>query len=251
MIELHHWEPTAESLKLLIALNEKSLPFQSRYVDVLKLEHHGETYRAAAGGEPGRVPLLVDGGERMQDSQFALEYLAEAYDPRLAPTDPAGWYDVQAWTAQLDQGLSAHVRLLGWHTVTLPGMAEAERSAFRERAAGAAGQKAEAGWAQVTSDAEASEDQLALARDRIAGMIETVEAALKHADWLVGGAYSIADIDGFALTHSLPRLTPELVNAEKTPRMMDWLRRIGARDAVKISLKGGRSAVADAYAPAV
>ena len=250
MIELYHFEPNAESLKLLIALKEKNLPFESRYVDLLDLEHHADAFKDAAGG--GRVPLLLDDGAALKDSQFALEYLAEAHPPRLAPTDPAGWYDVQAWTAQLDQALSQAVRLIGWHTVTLPAMTEAQRQDFLERAARLEKPQAMAGWAQVTSDAEASEDQLALAREKIAAMTERLEKTLQTSDWLVGDAYSAADINAFALTHTLPRLTPELVNAAATPKLMAWLGRIGERPAVKAALAMGvKSDLGqDVYAPA-
>lgn len=250
MIELYHFEPNAESLKLLVALKEKAVPFEGRYVDLLDLEHHADAFKDAAGG--GRVPLLVGAGEPRTDSQLTLEYLAEAYEPRLAPTDPAGWYDVQAWTAQLDQALSQAVRLIGWHTVTLPAMSAAQRDDFLARAAKLEKPHAMAGWDQVTSDAEASEDQLALARDKIGGMVQRIETALQGSDWLVGGAYSVVDINAFALTHTLPRLTPELVNDEKTPKMMAWLKRIGDRPAVKEALAMGKHTALgpDVYAPA-
>ena len=248
MIELYHWEPTAESLKLIIALKEKGLPFTSKYVDVLNLEHHADAYKKAADGT--RIPLMVEDGEPMKDSQLSLEYLAEAYEPRLAPTDPSGWYDVQAWTAQLDQALSANVRLLGWHTVTSPAMSEAQRKDFLDRSGKLPKPQVMAGWAQVTNDAEASEDQLANARERIGQGVEKIEKALASSDWLVGGAYSVVDINAFALTHTLPRLAPDIVNAAKTPRMMAWLKRVGDRQAVKDALSMARTN-ADAYAPSV
>ena len=250
MIELYHFEPNAESLKLLIALKEKAVPFEGRYVDLLDLEHHQDAFKDASGG--GRVPLLSMDGEALKDSQLILEYLAEAYEPRLAPSDPAGWYDVQAWTVQLDQALSQAVRLIGWHGVTLPAMSEARRKDFLARAAGVPKPQAQAGWAQVTSDAEASEDQLTLARDKIAGMVDRLEQTLTSSDWLVGGAYSVVDINAFALAHTLPRLTPELVNEARTPKLMAWLKRIGDREAVKSALAMARQSDLgqDIYAPA-
>jgi glutathione S-transferase len=248
-MDLYRWEPDAASLKLMIALKEKGIAFQDHYVDLLDLEHHGEAFKAAGGG--GRVPLLVADGEALTDSQLALEYLAEAFEPRLAPSDPAGWYDVQAWTAQLDQALAENVRQLGWHTVTLPAMDEARRKHFLDRSAEIPRPQVMAGWAQVTSDAEASEDQLANARERIEQGVARIEAALQAGDWLVGGAYSVVDINAFALTHTLPRLTPELVSAAKTPRMMAWLARIAARPAVKAALAAGRSPGQDDYAPLI
>lgn len=250
MAELYHFEPNAESLKLLIALKEKGVAFEARYVDLLDLEHHADAFRDAGSG--GRVPLLVQDGQAFKDSQLTLEYLAEAYEPRLAPSDPPGWYDVQAWTAQLDQALSAAVRLLGWHTVTLPAMAEDRRRDFLARAADLPKPQVQAGWDQVTSDAEASEDQLSLAREKIAGMVERLEGALQASDWLVGGAYSVVDINAFALTHTLPRLLPEVVNETRTPQLMAWLKRIGERPAVRDALAMGKhkDLGADVYAPA-
>ena len=250
MLELHHGEPNADSLKLLIALKEKNLAFKSSYVDLLDLEHHSDAYKEATGGH-ARAPVLVEDGVAMTDSQLALEYLAEAFEPRLAPADPAGWYDIQAWTAQLDQGLGPNVRLLGWHTVTAPGMSGADRKAFLDRSAKAPKPQVQAGWSQVTDDAEASEDQLANARERIGQTVQKIEAALQGSDWLVGGAYSVADINAFALAHTLPRLTPELVNAEKTPKLMAWLKRVSGRAAVKEALAMGKSPGKDVYAPAI
>ena len=219
-------------------------------MDVLNLEHHAGAHTQVADG--ARLPLLVEDAEAFKDSQLTLEYLAEAFEPRLAPPDGTGWYDVQAWLAQLDQALSASVRLLGWHTVTSPAMSDAQRQDFLDRAGKLPTPQVMAGWAQVTDDAEASEDQLANARERIGQGVDKIEAALAAADWLVGGAYSVADINGFALTHTLPRLTPDLVNDQRTPRMMAWLTRIGGRKAVQDALAMGKSPLGpDVYAPSI
>jgi glutathione S-transferase len=250
MTELYHWEPNGDSLKLLIALKEESVPFESHYIDLLSLEHHGDAFKSIA--DHSRVPLLIDQGEALKDTQFALQYLAEAYAPRLAPEDPADWYDVQAWTAQLDQVLAPSVRMLGWHMVTLPGMSEVERTGFLARSEEIPKPQVMAGWAQVTSDAEASEDQLANARERIGQVVDRIEAALADSGWIVGDAYSVVDISAFARAHTLPRLVPELVNPERTPRVLAWLDRIGQRSAVREALAMRRSPPGDdVYAPMV
>ena len=250
MTILYHWEPSGDSLKMIIALAEKNVPFESHYVDLLDLEHYGEAFSAVA--DYNRVPLLIDKNEPLKDSQFALQYLAEAYSPRLAPDDPAGWYDVQAWTAQLDQVLAPSVRMLGWHTVTSPAMSDDERADFLARSEGVPKPQVMAGWAQVTSDAEASEDQLANARERIGQVVDRIEAAMERSAWIVGDAYSIVDINAFARIHTLPRLTPELVNHEHTPRIMAWLERIRQRPSVQEALAMRRSPLGeDVYAPMV
>ncbi len=129
-------------------------------------------------------------------------------------------------------------------------MGEAQRKAFLDGSASLPREGVQAGWDQVTSDAEASEDQLANARERIGAGVDRLEAALQGSDWLLGDAYSVVDINAFAHVHTLPRLTPELVNPERTPRLIAWLARVGERQAVKDALAMAKSPT-DSYAPAV
>ncbi|MFO1400288.1 MAG: glutathione S-transferase family protein [Steroidobacteraceae bacterium] len=243
MIELHHGEPSADTLKLLLALHELGLAFTSRYLDTAKLEQWSAAHRRLA--PQGQVPVLVDGGEVMEDCAFALQYLAEAYaPPRLAPGAPRLWYEVQSWNARVDAALGPAVAMLGWTQATPP----AERSAYRAALAQVGDRERPAGWFAVLADAEASEDQLANARERVGDMLVEIEGALAAAPWLVGGEYSIADINAFAHLHTLPRLLPERCHAGATPRVLDWLGRIGARPAARAALATRRSP-ADAYAP--
>lgn len=243
MIELHHGEPTADTLKLLVALHELGLAFTSRYVDTAKLEQWSAAHRRLA--PQGQVPVLVDAGEAMEDCAFALQYLAEAYaPPRLAPGEPRLWYEVQAWNARVDAALGPAVAMLGWTQAT----PAAERAAYRAALAQVPDRERPAGWFAVLADAEASEDQLANARERCGDLLAEIERALGGTPWLVGGSYSIADINAWAYLHTLPRLLPERCHAGATPRVLDWLGRIGARPAVRAALATRRSG-ADAYAP--
>ena len=75
MLELYHWEPNAESLALLVCLKEKGLKYKGHYVDVMKLEQHTSKYKSRS--PDAIVPLLVDAGQTMDDTNFALLYLDE------------------------------------------------------------------------------------------------------------------------------------------------------------------------------
>jgi GSH-dependent disulfide-bond oxidoreductase len=247
MLELYHWEPSGDSAKLLICLKEKGLDYKSHYIDVLKLEQYQAAHVARA--PQSQVPVLVDDGKVFTDAALTLQYLAEKYEPRLAPTAPDDWYDVQALSNQIDMPLNAGVRVLGWNGVMRPSMSQAERDAMRQRMQALPARPAMGGWAQVTADAEASEDQLENARERVRGAVARIEAILGKSGWLAGSAYSIADISAYAVTRTLPSLLPADVGERKTPKMMKWLSVIENRPAVKAVLamrKGGR----DAYAPA-
>ena len=155
----------------------------------------------------------------------------------LAPADASAWYDLQAWTAILDgrMGLADNVRLLGWNLVMLKRLPADELDAL---IAGVSRlpKKIQSGWAQVQTEAEADEDQLKLARERVEEVVGKLESALEGSDWLVGDAYSIADILGFAHAHCVPALLPDSVNAKTVPRVIAWLSRIAERDAVRAAL---------------
>ena len=244
MIELYHWEPNAESLALLVSLKEKNVEFHSHYVDMLHLEHHTTDYLELS--PKAQVPLLVADGENMSDAGFALQYLAERYpEPRLAPTDPSGWYDLQAWTSWLGgmMGLAADVALLGWNYVMLEKMPAKELAAFRARVAELPKEK-KSGWAAVWSDAEADEDELQNAEERVRQLVAKIESILLDAEWIISGAYSIIDITAFAHLHSVPALAPGIVNDSETPRIISWLERLHERPAVADALAMHKSTIA-------
>lgn len=246
MLELYHWEPNADSLALLACLGEKALEFRSRYVDMLRLENHAHGYLALS--PHALVPVLVAEGEPMTDAGLALQYLAERFpEPRLAPADAGHWYDVQAWMAWLGgmTGLSATARLLGWNYAMLKSLPAGELEAFRDKVAALPGEK-RSGWDAVWSDAEADEDQLGLAEERMVPMVAKIEAALTDADWLVGREYSIVDIAVFAHAHCLPTFVPGIVNPEQTAHTCAWLARVAARPAVKAALAMGKPEIGPA-----
>lgn len=235
MLDLYHWESSADTAKVLICLKEKNLEFTSHYVDVLKFDQYSPTHLARA--PLGQVPVLVHNGETLVDPKLISYYLVEAFpNPRLAPDDALGWYNVQAWCNFVDFNLGSSVGVLGWNSIMLPAMSEDEVNAFKKKLADAPVLNKQAGWNAVFSDAAASEDQLENARRKVGIAVEKIESTLGETAWLVGSEYTIADIYTFALTHSLPRLLPDMVNQSNTPRIMEWLAKIGERPAVKEAL---------------
>jgi len=231
VIRLYHWEPNGESLSLLICLHEVGLAFEGCYVDMLELEQHGDFYRSVS--PQGDLPLLLLDGAAMTDSSLALQYLAEAYPTSgLRPEVPADWYDLQARMAWLDgpTGLASDIRLIGWNRVMLKALPAGQLAQVRERTATLPVDRA-SGWSAVWADAEAHEDQLANALERVQGVIIKIERALSSTQWLAGDSYSAADIGFYGHLHAAPDLLPEFVNDATTPAICDWLQRIRGRAA--------------------
>jgi glutathione S-transferase len=94
---------------------------------------------------------------------------------------------------------------------------------------------------QAVVDGDCSETDFASLRRRLAPPVRRVEAALQQSQWLAGAAYSIADIDAFAMLDPLTELAPEVVNERETPRVAEFLQRMHDRPAVRSALSRSRS----------
>jgi glutathione S-transferase len=215
MIALHLDAPTPDAVKLIVALGAAGLDFKTVPVDTAAYAQWQAPHRALA--PEGHVPVLVDGDLAMAEAAFALQYIGEAYAPALVPADPWLWYDVQALNQQIDGAIGPAVNLLGWTAATT---AE-ERAAHRAKLTSIEVRQKPAGWHAVWADAEANEDQLANARERIEGGLAQLEARLDGADWLVGGALSIADINAFALVRAVRAVMAQSIAAR--PALARWL----------------------------
>src|SRR5207253_5314812 len=74
-LKYYHAEPAANSLKSMIPLIEKSLPYESIYVDLHKFEQH-EPWFLAINPE-GQVPVLDHDGAIVTHTTVINEYLED------------------------------------------------------------------------------------------------------------------------------------------------------------------------------
>jgi glutathione S-transferase len=233
MMQLYHWEPNAACARVMITLSEKGLEFQSRYVDVLAFEQHGpEFLRLNPSGE---TPVLVRDGEAYTESSYICEYLDEVSPERpLMPTEPLARWKARAWQKYVDDHLAASVSDLAWHAYGQKGdnfEAVVARVPVRER---------REVWTRLAKGLGA--DDLDRAKERIRLCVQKMEADLQAGPWLAGQDYSLGDIAVYAYAAYLPKLAPEMVNAQAAPRTLDWLKRMGERPAVRAALGMGRTA---------
>lgn len=235
--ELYHWEPCANSGELLILLAEKGIAFQSRYVDLLQFEQLSDSFLAL--NPRGQVPVLVHDGRVLTETTLILEYLEAVFpSPPLAPSAPAERYRMHVWTKWANEYVAPAVSLMGWHERMVPLMKGREVAATRERARLLPPDR------QVVLDAALtnshSDEQLDRGRACLHVIVRRLEEALVESRWLAAERYSLADIALFPLAMSLPGLRPEWVNDLATPHLLEWLRNIGKRDAVRAALDRAR-----------
>ncbi len=98
MLKLYAYWRSSASHRIRIALNLKGLPYQIVPVNLVRDggEQFSDDYRAV--NPQARVPLLVDGDFKVNQSQAILEYLESRFpNPALAPADPRQLARVRAF----------------------------------------------------------------------------------------------------------------------------------------------------------
>ena len=222
MIELYHWEPNAASARVLIALKEKGLEFQSRYVDLEAFEQFAPEFLAL--NEAGQAPVLVRDGEAFTEASFICEYLDEAFpDNPLMPGAPLDRWTARAWQKEVDDYLAAAVSDLAWAALSAPKLKGAELEAA---VAAIPGKARRDQWQAAVRGLDAGE--LDKASERIRLIARKVEADLQDRDWLVPGGFSLADIAVYPYLNYLPRIAPDVLGQ----RAAAWLGRMSARPTV-------------------
>lgn len=187
--------------KVVIALEEMGLAYETRHVSVFRGRHFDE--EIVALNPIAKVPILIDpdgpaGDLPIFESGAILVYLAENYGVDFLPPSGTVRYDVLRWLflqmANVGPALgnNSHFRLISADNVYAAGR-------FRRMAA-----------------------QVYRALDRRLG----------EAPYLGGSDYSIADMATYPWARYFRR---HGMGDDDCPRLIEWIGRIGARPAVRAS----------------
>ncbi len=246
MLELYHWEPNGSALKALIALNEKGLPFESRYVDVPAFEQYQPGFLDEASRETqlnleGEGPILIHDGRQISESLFLMEYLEDAFPGKpLRPADPLGHSRILAWARFINEVFMPGANTLGCQRYLVPMLAGRSLASVEPILERIPMKYLADAW-RVALTTGYSTELLEDSKRKVSLAARRIEDALAGSQWLVGSSYSLADIDAFAICNSLPTLTPDVVNSAATPKLLDWLNRIRQRPAVRAALGVSRT----------
>jgi GST-like protein len=244
VLELYTSEPNTFFLKPLIALAEKEAPFTTRYFDATRFDQFASGFPVNLESSlqlEREGPVLVDGEAVISSTSFMLEYLSESVPgPSLIPTDPFHAYKVRAWAQYLGAHLGSIVPVLGCAKYLQPYLAALDPLVVDRHIAAIEPIERRAGW-QALRDGTYSPTYLAAVSDRLGAPVARLEKALEEAPWLAGDAFSAADIDAYPMLRVLPDLAPASVNAQTTPRIIDYIERIGARESVHAALRTART----------
>jgi glutathione S-transferase len=201
MIKLYDnpFSPFARKVRMVLAYKE--IPFQS--IDALAKEQHGDLVRANPRAE---VPVLDDGGFMVSNSSEIVAYLEDRHpEPRVFPSTPKDRAKARYWERLSDSFVDSVVHDISiwmWPTHQRqdeppPGLIEAGRRDLEE-------------------------------------FIEMMESSLGGEKFLCG-ALTVADLAVFPHLSSLKPLGI-VIEAEKHPRLSEWIRRMRSLPIVRSDL---------------
>ncbi len=227
MIEVHTWEPNANSGKPLFCLAEKGVDFVHRYVDMGAYEQFSPQFLAI--NPDGTIPAVVHDGFVMTESTPAMEYIDDAFDgPSLRPADPAQAWQMRVVLREMDNVIAPALAMIASNRLAAPRFVGRDPQELEEELEKIPLPERREAWRKLMFQTTPPED-LAESRRRVAEGIDRFERLLAKSDWLAGNSFSIADIGVFATFYGLPLSYPELVNEERTPHLWGWLARCHAR----------------------
>jgi glutathione S-transferase len=191
--------------RVLLTLEAKGLPYQSRLLEFSKLQHKSPEYLAL--NPRGRVPTLREGSYVVYESIAIMAYLERKYKaPPLFGTTPEEtgriWRAISEEAAYLDRPTEIYTLAL-------------YRGQAVERA-----------------------DEIRAALPQIWDELQRLEATLREGPWLAGPVLSAADIAVFPMIQAIQRAAgkpgaqlfePQLLPLGHTfPAVAGWMRRVEA-----------------------
>jgi glutathione S-transferase/GST-like protein len=238
-VTLYHWEPNANSGKPMLALMEKGVAFNSRYVDLLNFDQHKPDYLAM--NPQGTITVMKHGNLVLTESTAIMEYVDEAFPgPQLMPGNPQDRWRVRWWMKFMDQWLGPSFSMIGWSIFVGPAVRSKDPEELKAAIDRIPLPERRVAWRKAIYGLF-GEDEIKESQRRVAVGIGMLETALSKRAWLASDQYSLADVNGFNLAYALPLSQPSLSNDELTPHIMRWLRAIYARPATKACWATGRT----------
>jgi len=240
MLELYDFPNSICAQKVRMTLFEKGLVCEKHDVNLFKSAQCDPAYLKL--NPKGYVPTLVHDGRAIRESSLICEYLDEVFpEPPLAPSDPADRAAMRLWAKAVDEGLFEAAAVLSFCAM------------FRERMKQQTEEQRQRRYRNVGDPAR---------RDRYKSCYEqgldspfafrsiaAYEIAFKSmdealtggADWLVGGMFSVAEIDLAPMVARLEYLTLLDLFLADRPLVRAWWRRVQDRPCYVAEVTNGIS----------
>lgn len=229
-MKLYHGWLSSASRRVRLCLAEKGLDYESVPIDMGKQEHHAPAYLAL--NPNGVVPaLLLDNGASLYESSTICEYLDDiAPEPPLRPADPYQRAVMRNFVRWTDEKSLPNLLILNWSIALQPGASQWTDAQLNERLARIPTAERREAWVRIARQPY-TEEEKAAALAKLLALVEKMEEMLATSAWLVGEAYSLADIAAVPFIARIAELAPEALTPARCPRVASWWTRVQCRPA--------------------
>ena len=229
---LYHHGSSVCAAKVRLAMAEKGLEWEGVYIDILKGEQFDPDYLKL--NPKGVVPTLVHDDLVIPDSTVIIEYLDQiAPETSVHPKDPWSRAQVRYWTKAVDEDLHPACGAVTFvcshrHTVLKnlgPEGAEEFLASTPPLSVTSDWKSQKDGFVRYGFDAPGATEKVKLYDT----YLKKMETALTDSKWLVGDAFTIADISMVPYVNRLAMMSMRgMWENNRLPNVENWFDRIEA-----------------------
>jgi glutathione S-transferase len=227
MLELHHALTSTCSQKVRLCLAEKRIEWVDRRMNLAANDQLAPDYLAL--NPNGVVPTLVHDGQAILDSSVICEYLDEVFPQhRLTPDNAVERAKMRAWMRFLEEVPTVAIRVPSFHQVLARRFETLDPARFNAEVADSRPLRKHFYRRMGPHGFDADEVRVSL--DELSNTLDRMESALAKGPWLIGDAYTLADI---VVTPTIDRMADLGLSSmwAQRPMVDDWYQRIQARPA--------------------
>lgn len=237
MLELYQFGNSVCAQKVRLTLAEKGLEWETREVNLFRSEQYDPEYLKL--NPKGLVPTLVHDGRPIIESTLICEYLDETFpDPRLVPLNAYERTKMRLWSKAVDEGLHEGITEISFSAMFRERMRQMpeEQRQTRFRNVGDPRRRD-----RFISTYEHGLDSpfvfwaIGAYERAFTGMEEALSAA---GEWLLGGDFTLADINLMPYVARLEYLNLLELWLERRPKVQGWWRRARARPSFEAAISG-------------
>jgi glutathione S-transferase len=228
MLELYHSGNTTCSKQVRQHLNEKEVPYASRYIELWSHQNLAPEYLKL--NPVGVVPTLVHDGVPIINSFCIMEYIEDVFPQSpLRPADPAQRAKQRLWSWLADD-VHPSVANATYNQQMRARHSKLDKASIDKIASRMPAPERRERFLRTATDGFTPAD-IDAAWTRIDYVLGRFEQALEPGPWICGNDYSIGDIAMLAIVARIQEL--RAAHLGRFPRTAAWLKRSFERPAVQ------------------
>ena len=233
-VQLYHFWSSVCSVRCRMALEEKGVKWESKYIDLFKFDQLTPEYLAINPDEV--VPTLVCDGHPIRESVIINEFIDDAFPGiKLIPSDPLLAAKMREFIRTCENAMGP-IATLTFVKYILPKL----RNRWSDEELREQAEKRPTKFLRDLHSrgirGEISKSELAQAAGDLERLLDVLEATLEPGPWIVG-EFSLADVTIAPYMFRLSALGHEQFwSVARRPRINAWYQKLSARPAFQAAV---------------